>query len=178
MKLNDTAIAKLRDTLLAKGRRPTMVLSAAYETLARQGMLGPEESAALQWVDPVAEAMFLTIAADGVVAQPEQDLVRGAIRILTDGEIRSGTIAVMLEQYEARLETEGREARLAALAEALAEEPPVAEAAFLLAAASALADDRVEGGERAVVKELAERLGIPPGRRDTILNELDRLSRP
>ena len=174
MALDQTTILELRDRLLASGRRPTAVLSDAYETLAREGLLGPEESAALGWVEPVAEAMFLALAADGTIAEPERDVLRGAVRDLTDGAVRSGTIAVMLESLERRLADEGRAARLGALADVLAGQD--AEAAFALAAAVALADGAVSPEEGELMVELGIRLGVPAERRDAILAELARHS--
>jgi len=171
MKLDITAIRKLRDTLLAGGRRPTLVLSTAYETLARAGVLGPEEGAALQRIDPIAEALFLAVSADGRIADAERDAFRGAVRALTDDVVRSGTGTVMLEAYGKRLSAEGRPARLAAVADALAEHPDEAEATFALAAAVATADDQFAAEESSLVAELGERLGISPARRAEILGE-------
>ena len=108
MKLQTVTIERLRDALLQSGRRPSVVLSSAYETLTREGLLSPEEAGALNRVDPLAEAMFLMMSADGVVADSERDAVRGAIRGLTDNLLRSGTINVMLENYEQRLAEIGR----------------------------------------------------------------------
>lgn len=150
-----------------------MVLSSAYETLARQGMLSPEESSALNRVDPLAETMFLMMAADGTISDSERDAVRGAIRGLTDNLVRSGTITVMLENYQRRLQEQGRDARLQEIADEIAEEPSEAEGAFALAAAVALADDEVAEAENAFINQLAEWFGISPARADSILDQLD-----
>ncbi len=126
-----------------------MMLSSAYETLTREGLLSPEELSALNRVDPLAETMFLMMAADGTLAEQELDAVRGAVRGLTDNTLRSGTIKVMLESYQQRLTAEGREERLREIAEEISEDVNEAEGAFALAAAVALADDSVtDGGER------------------------------
>lgn len=173
MNIRTRTIARLRDYLLRSGRRPSVVLSSAYETLTRQGLLTNEETVALQRVDPLAETMFLMMAADGKVAEAERAAVRGAIRGLTDDLLRSGTIKVMLENYEERLRAEGRDERLREIAEAIAEEPSESEAAFVLAAAVALADDEVADEENALINQLAQWFGIPPERCDEILDELD-----
>src|SRR5258706_802241 len=96
MKLQTTTVSRLRDALLQSGRRPSLVVSSAYETLTREGMLSLEEIGALQRVDPLAETMFLMMAADGTLAEVERDAVRGAIRGLTDNLLRIRTIKVML----------------------------------------------------------------------------------
>ena len=173
MKIETATISRLRDALLQSGRRPSMLLSSAYETLTREGLLSPEEAGALNRVDPLAETMFLMMAADGTLAESERDAVRGAIRGLTDNVLRSGTIKVMLENYQVRLEQEGREQRLHQIAEELAEDPKEAEGAFALAAAVALADDTVTDEENAFINQLAEWFGISDERAHEILDQLE-----
>lgn len=173
MKLQTVTIERLRDALLQSGRRPSVVLSSAYETLTREGLLSPEEASALNRVDPLAEAMFLMMSADGVVADAERDAVRGAIRGLTDNLLRTGTINVMLEGYAARLAEQGRDARLQEIAEQIAEEKSDAEGAFALSAAIALADDEVTQEENDFINQLAEWFGIPPERASEILDQLE-----
>ena len=173
MKIETQTIRRLRDALIQSGRRPSVVLSPAYETLARQGMLSPEESTALNRVDPLAETMFLMMAADGKVTDTERDAVRGAIRGLSDNLLRSGTINVMIENYEKRLVEQGKDERLREIAEEIAEEPSEAEGAFALAAAIALADDEVADEENALINQLAEWFGISEDRADEILDQLE-----
>jgi tellurite resistance protein len=173
MKLQTATVRRLSEALLQSGRRPSVVTSSAYETLTREGLLSPEETQALARVDPLAETMFLMMAADGKVEEAERDAVRGAIRGLTDDIIRSGTIKVMLENYQQKLEEEGREARLQEIAEAIAEEPSDAEGAFALAAAVALADDDVADEENELINQLAEWFGISDERAGEILDQLD-----
>jgi tellurite resistance protein len=136
-------------------------------------MLTPQESAALTRVDPMAETMFLMMAADGKVADAERDAVRGAIRGLTDNLLRSGTIKVMLEVYEQRLKEQGRESRLQEIAETLAEDQHEAEGSFSLAAAVALADDEIHDEENSLINQLAHWFGISKERADGILDQLE-----
>lgn len=177
MKLKTATIERLRDELILTGRRPSVVLSSAYETLTREGLLGPEEANALSRVDPLAETMFLMMSADGVVAPAERDAVRGAIRGLTDGVLRTGTMNVMLESYGERLREQGRDARLREIASELGEEPTEAEGAFALAAAVALADDEVAEEENALINQLADWFGIVPERATELLDRLEEDSR-
>lgn len=172
MKIQTTTIARLRDALLQSGRRPSMVMSSAYETLTRSGLLSPEETAALTRVDPLAETMFLMMAVDGTISEAERDAVRGAIRGLTDNLLRTGTINVMIENYQKRLEAEGRDERLREIADAIADEPTEAEGAFALAAAIALADDVVAEEENEFINQLAEWFGISEARASEILDQL------
>lgn len=150
-----------------------MVASSAYETLTREGLLTPEEAGAISRVEPLAETMFLMMAADGTLAETERDAVRGAIRGLTDNLLRSGTINVMLEGYAARLSESGRDARLHEIAEEIAQNPAEAEGAFALAAAIALADDEVSDEENAFINQLAEWFGLSDERTAQILDQLE-----
>src|SRR5690606_30671390 len=135
MNVKTQTIARLRDALLESGRRPSTVLSSTYEALTRAGLLSPEEMAALNRVDPLAETMFLMMSVDGKLAEIERDAVRGAIRGLTNNVLRTGTINVMLETYAERLAAQGRDQRLHEIAEAIAEAPSQADGAFPPAAA-------------------------------------------
>jgi tellurite resistance protein len=173
VKLKTRTIERLRDALLESGRRPSVVVSSAYETLTREGLLSPEEIAALNRVDPLAETMFLMMAADGKLTSDEHDAVRGGIRGLTDDVLRVGTINVMLENYQRRLKAEGRDERLRQIAESISEQPSEAESAFALAAAVALADDDVAEEENAFINQLAGWFGITPERSAAILDQIE-----
>ena len=173
MNVKTQTIARLRDALLESGRRPSAVLSSAYETLTRAGLLSPEEMAALNRVEPLTETMFLMMSVDGTVADVERDAVRGAIRGLTGNVLRTGTINVMLENYAERLATQGRDQRLHEIAEEIAEAPGEAEAAFTLAAAIAYADDEVDASENEFINQLADWFGIESSRAEEILDQLD-----
>jgi uncharacterized tellurite resistance protein B-like protein len=173
MRIHTATITRLRDALLQSGRRPSLILSPAYETLARSGLLSPEEAAAVERIDPIAETMYLMMTADGSVSEVEMDALRGAIRGLANNMIRSGTMNVMLQSFEAKLKEHGRDVRLQEIAEALSETPHEAEGAFTLAAAIALADDSVHEEENVFINQLAEWFGISTTRTEQILDELD-----
>lgn len=160
MKLDTTTIQRLRDALLERGQRSSMVLSPAYEDLTREGLLSGEEMALLTRVDPIAEAMFLMMAADGTLAEEELDVIRGAIRDLSDSKLRSGTINVMLESYAEKMSRFGWESRLEVVAEKLSKAPSEAETAFTLVAAVALADREVTLEENDLIDRFSELLKI------------------
>src|SRR5512145_1633770 len=173
MRIDTATIVRLRDALLQSGRRPSLIVSPAYEILAKQGLLSPEETGALERVDAVAETMYLMMAADGQLEAAERDAIRGAIRGLTGNQLRTGTIDAMLASYATRLKQDGRDARLQEIAERLSEVPVEAESAFALAAAVALADDQVADEENALINQLAEWFGLTRERADAILDELE-----
>jgi hypothetical protein len=160
MKIETQTIKRLRDALLETGRRPSIVLSPAYEDLARQGLLSSSEADAVSKVDPIAETMFLMMAADGVITSEEVDIVWGAIRVLSDNALRTGTIKVMLELYGEQLKQDGWKKRLDAVAGLLADRPRDAEVAFAMAAAVALADEDVSLEENELVNQLVEKFKI------------------
>jgi tellurite resistance protein len=172
MKIETATIRRLRDALLQSGRK-TDVLSPAFETLARAGILSDAEKAALSRVDPMVETLFLMMAADGKVTDSERSAVRGAVRGLTGDLLHEGTIKVMLETYERTLVEQGREERLRSIGVSLAKHPSDAEGAFALAAAVALADDEVDDEERKLVAQIASWFGITEARADVILNQLE-----
>jgi tellurite resistance protein len=172
MRIETATIRRLRDALLQSGRRAD-VLSPAFETLARAGILSDAERNALARVDPMVETLFLMMAADGKVTDSERTAVRGAVRGLTGDLIHEGTIKVMLETYERTLVDEGREARLRKVGESLKAHPSDAEGAFALAAAVALADDEVDDEERKLVGQIAAWFGITEQRALAILNQLE-----
>jgi tellurite resistance protein len=173
VKIRTPTIARLKDALLQSGRRPSAVVSPAYETLARSGILSTEEVVALTRVEPLAETMFLMMSADGKVEPDELDAVRGAVRGLSDNILRSGTITVMLENFEQRLAEHGRDQRLREIADEISSEPAEAEGAFALAAAVALADDDVATQENDLINELTIWFRISPGRANEILDQLE-----
>jgi len=173
MKIETATIRRLRDALLESGRRAGSVMSPAYETLARAGLLSDDEQTALRRVDPLAETLFIMMAADGKITVQERDAMRGAIRGLAGDVLHEGTIQVMLEQYEKALAKEGRESRLRALGSSLSSQPSAAEGAFALAAAVALADDEVADEERSLVNQIREWFGITSERASIILHQLD-----
>ncbi len=172
MRIRTGTIERLRDALLESGRRDTVVLSSAYETLARQGLLNTDEAAALRRIDAVAETMFLMMAADGDVADAERDAVRGAIRGLTGEVLNAGIINVMLETYAQRLQEQGRDQRLRQIAASVSLEASEAESAFALAAAVALADNEVADEENHLIDELARWFGFSEDEANSILDRL------
>lgn len=173
MNIRTATIRRLRDALLQSGRRAEAVQSSAYEALARAGMLSDDEQAAVKRVDPMAETMFLMMAADGKVTDAERDAMRGAIRGLTANILHEGTIQVMIESYEKSLAKQGREARLKSIGSHLAGHVSDAEGAFALAAAVALADDDVAEAEEELVEQLATWFGISAERAEEILDQLE-----
>lgn len=165
-------LERVRDRLREGGARPTLILSPAFETLARQGLLSSEEQSALARVEPLAEVMFLMMLADGSLHPAEREVLRGAVRTLSADAIRSGTFEVMLESFAESLREVGRDGRLDEILSVLSEDEVAAECALVLAAAIAFADGDVSDEENALINDLADRLGIEESRANVLLDEL------
>lgn len=122
--------------------------------------------------DALFEAMFLMIAADGTVDDAEFEVLRGAVRGLTDNAMRTAHIDKMMADCKKRLE-QGKAARLEAIAPILKEDPALTEAAFSLAAAIAFADSEIQDEENELINELAEALDIDGDRAEELLSQLE-----
>lgn len=156
-------IERLRDKLLARGR-PSMHPPQA-------SALSPELQALAERVRPFAEVMYLVLAADSKISEPERDVLRGALRSLTEGALSSNALDAMLTEFEAARERQGLEVRLDHLASQLYADGADARLALGLATAAADTDDGVGADERAVIEALAERLRISQDELQALLRE-------
>lgn len=122
--------------------------------------------------DALFETMYLMVAADGSVGDEEFEVVRGAVRGLTDNAIRTAYIDKLMAECKERYK-EGRDARLASVAPILKEDDALVEAAFSLAAAVAFADSDIKDEENELINDLAEALGIDGDKADELLTQLE-----
>ncbi|MDB4986325.1 MAG: hypothetical protein JWN04_1503, partial [Myxococcaceae bacterium] len=177
MRLDSASLAELRDQLRARGRRaslaPAALGTASDAPRARPpGPLSPDALAVVQRVSPLCEVLYLLLIADGRQDASELEVLRGAVRALTDNALRSAEIDDMLALYAARLENQSREQRLEQITAQLSFDRSDAEATFTLAAAMAIADDQPDLREQAMLGELRELLGIAPARAATLLGDV------
>lgn len=154
----------LVDRLLQRGRKASLGIDLSD---AR-----PEKLASQERVLPFAEAMYLVMTADHQIAEDEKHALRGALRSLTDGQVRTADIEAMLAKFEVSKREQGYDACLDRVAMALVGDRDDRELALVLAAAMAIADGEYQEAERTAVLDLAERLGIPQKRRDELLGAL------
>ena len=167
MLLDSDALTRLRDELLQRGGRKSLAPELGESVLARGS--AAEVQAIMQRVAPLCEVLYLLMVADGESDADEQDLLRGAIRALTDGALRTSAIDALLRRFEGALLAHGREQRLAQVAAQLTADREDAEAAFMLAAVMTIADRSSSLVERAMLAELRELLGISPQRAQLLL---------
>ncbi len=122
---------------------------------------------------PLCEAMFLMMNADGDVATPEREVLRGAVRNLSHDSVRTAQIDALLERAKTRIERDGMQKRLESVASELKDDPARAEVAFVLAAAIAFADNVIADQENETLNMLAELLEIADDRANSLLDQLD-----
>lgn len=135
--------------------------------------MSPELAALAERVRPFAEVMYLVLAADSCISQRERDILRGALRSLTEGALSSAALDEMLHRFEQQRKTQGLDLRLDHLASTLYADRADARLALGLATAAADADNGVGPEERAVIVALADRLGISDADLRALLRECE-----
>ena len=128
-----------------------------------------ERLASERFLEASVTAAFLLAAADGSASGDEYDelldkFTRGA------GADRDAVDALLTNAAQ-ELESSGFEGALAHVSE-LVGDPTEAEAALMLALATALADGEVSGEEREVAGQLAGQIGLVAADLDALLTEI------
>ena len=172
IQVNTAAIAKLRDRLQETGAPPSVMLIAP-QAMARTDhpLAGDDEAIAL--FDATFEAMFIMLASDGNIGQDERDVLRGAIRELTSGAVRSADIERMSGECQGRITKDGGKKRLEAVSAVLKKDRVAAEAAFVLSAAMAFADRQIADEENETLNDFADLLDIDGDRANALLDQLE-----
>jgi tellurite resistance protein len=166
--LSSSTIARLRDQLRTRGKRPSVALGhgAALGETAELAIVSAEYG-------PICEAMYLMMSADGTITKDEREVLTGALRNLSGDTVRSVHIDTMLEGAERGVAEQGREARLREVIDQLQDDPARGEVAFVLAAAIAFADSAVADEENETLNLFAEGLGIDEARADELLGSVE-----
>ena len=166
--LSTPTLTRLRDQLQEHGQRPSVVLPNQN--------LSPD---ALEFIQvttqygTLCEAMYIMMAADGRVTQDERDVLKGALRSLSNDTVRGVHIEAMLDAAAKKLAAEGRDQRMKVIIAELSEDTTLSEVAFVLMAAIAFADNIIEDEENVVLNELAEGLGIDEQRANELLDQVE-----
>jgi len=156
-------IERLRDKLLARGR-PTIYPSPSPSP-------SPELEALAERVRPFAEVMYLVLATDSKITEIERDVLRGALRSLTEDALSTSALDAMLTDFEELRERQGVEVRLDHLASQLYSDRADARLALGLATAAADSDAGIGPDERTVIEALAERLRVSDEELQALLHE-------
>lgn len=166
IRLPTAAITALRNRLRDRGVRPSISVPTAVDDALDQTIVDHYR--------PLCEAMYVMMEADQQISGAERDVIRGALRELDD-RIRSRHVETLLAASGEALARDGRQARIAAIVEAIGDDVALAEASVLLAAAVAYADGEIAEAEDAVMLELLEGLGISHDRMRELLASLERV---
>lgn len=168
MEINTRAIRRLRDFLLSSQQ------SVGNDAAATDPGIDPWTGSAIaRRVEPFAETMFLVMMADGEPDAVERRALLGALSVLTEGQVSATLFETMLDRFAADVAREGVEARIARLGTRLSADQEERETAFTLAAAIALADDRVHAGENATLGMIREYYGVSSRRMAALLETID-----
>ncbi|MFO0566139.1 MAG: TerB family tellurite resistance protein [Polyangiaceae bacterium] len=168
IQLRDKTLARIRDELLEVGQPPSVhFMHAAAEDDPFRG-----DPDAKRRFEALFEVMCLMVMADGQVTDTEREVLRGAVRGLTQHAVRTAHIEKLFEQCT-ELAKQGVDARLAAVGPVLREDPALADAAFSLAAALAFADSEIEDSENELINSLADALELDGERTEELLNLLE-----
>jgi len=168
IKLQPKTLERIRDHFREVGQPASVMFTRPQD--ADDPFAGDPD--AKRRFDALFEAMFLMIAVDGEFSDSEREVLRGAVRGLTDNAVRTAHIDKMFDECKERF-SQGTEARLKAIGPILQEDPALVEAAFSLAAAVAFADSEIKDEENELINEMAEALGIDGDRAEELLNLLE-----
>jgi DnaJ-domain-containing protein 1 len=175
--LSNSTLARLRDQLRRGGSRPSSVALGDVTKLTPDAA---EVLAVTAEYGPLCEAMYLMMSADGHITEDERQVLRGALRSLSEDSIRSSHIEAMLDAAAKKVGAEGREDRLREVIADLSDDAGRREVAFVLAAAIAFADNAIADEENETLSAFAEGLGIDELRAEELLDsvEADLAERP
>jgi uncharacterized tellurite resistance protein B-like protein len=160
VKLDAARVERLRRQLEQRGA-PSIAPRSFHETRA-------ETAAAYVRVKPFAEAMFLVMTADGQINEQEREVLRGAVRILTNAQLGEKATDALLAELERNASRTDHEDRLDRVASELWSDREDRELAIALMAAMATADEHVKQSEVDAIIELAQRLGLEQQARDAL----------
>lgn len=165
--LSSSTIARLRDQLRTQGMRPSIIPSGPMSPTEMM-----DEQVRSEWAGLV-EAMYIMMSSDGDVSDAETDVLRGAIRALSDDGVRSAQLNAMLAEAKERVDAHGAKKRLQDVTREIREDRAKAEVTFVLASAVAFADDAIFDQENELVTELAELLAIDEARANELLDAVE-----
>ena len=169
MRLDSARLVELRDQLRMRGSRASISPGSLPES-GPSGLPSAAVRAIVLRVSPICEVLYLLSVADGREDTSELELLRGAVRALTDGALPTHEIDGMLAFYAAQLRERTRAERLEQVAALLSADRNDAEAAYMLAAAMVIADGEQESAEHAMLSELRDMLGIAQARARDLLD--------
>jgi len=125
-------------------------------------------------VSALVEAMFLAATSDGELAPEESLQFRATLEALTDKRYPPETVQQMIEKLTGLVKKEGRQARLASIAQRIPDDK-TRETALILAAAITASDGEVREAENDLLSDLAEALRISSERTVELVTRIHKL---
>lgn len=168
MNVDTAIIRRLRDALLEDGDLSRRVSGAAMGQVTTRA----RENAAVARFTPFAEIMYFVMMVDEEADIAEYETIRGAMRVLTDSLLPDTALEDIFQRCRERVGSYGVESCLQETAARLCADRQDRETAFTLAAAVALADDRVMPRELDLIADIAQWCGISSKRASALLEEL------
>jgi uncharacterized tellurite resistance protein B-like protein len=165
--LSNSTLQKLRDQLKKRGLRPSVAFDPSASSDEAEAKIVAAE------YGPLCEAMYLMMSADGQVTDDERQVLKGALRNLSDDRLRGAQIDALVEAAAKSIDEQGREERMKEVILALHEDRARAEVTFVLAAAIAFADNAIADEENETLNLLAEGLGIDEATANQLLDSVE-----
>ncbi len=151
-------LEELRDRLRDRGRaRPSLVLHQA----------APDVLQAKEFVEEfgaICELMYLVMLADRKIRNVEREVLRGALEIISSDRIRTAHMDAMLDASARAIARHGADACFERTVAELQDDPVKAETSLVLAAVVASADGSVTPDKAALLRRLAQALGLEDAR--------------
>jgi uncharacterized tellurite resistance protein B-like protein len=169
VEIDTNTIRRLRDALLTSGQAKQSPMDGPAGAARIESMSQASEHR----VSPFVETMYLMMTSDGEMDATEYDVIRGALKVLTHGLLDESALERILTNCETQAREQGVEARLQAVGSRICGNRADRETAFTLAAAVALADDRLLDEELRLVGSIAEWYGISERRCAQILQQFE-----
>lgn len=168
IKLQAQTLERIRNHFREMGQPASIHFMASASTSDDPFATDPEAKARFE---ALFEAMFLMVSSDGNIEDREFEVIRGAVRGLTDNGVRTTYIDKLIAECQART-AQGRQNRVLAIAPILKQDSVLVEAAFSLSAACAFADDKIGEEENQLINEFADSLGLSAERAEELLDQL------
>ena len=165
--LSEQHLEILRVRLLERGQRPSLVLAGGAASAAVI-----EAIQVVEEYGPLCELSYLIMIADNKVSNLERDVLRGALRTISNNLVRSSHMESMIDHIAHQVVEQGAPARLNHAIARLLHMPARAEVAYIIAHAVAEADGPAVESEKQVLATIAQGLGIHPRKAIELLTQL------
>lgn len=159
-RFNPALTERVRELISSKGQMSLAPTDPRFDGVCPTA----EMAAVLNRVAPIAEALYLIMAADGVCNLDERIALRGALRTITDDELSKPAIMSLFDRFDTSLVSQGLEGSISRVAAQLGGDRSDSQVTLELAAALILSDGEVTSEERRALEQLAEETGNDPDR--------------